>query len=813
MTKTISRYFDIIVYSFLSWLIFFIASETGVVKSFINIWLSIYDSTSYYFSILIYLLAGILTKFILINSGDFNYRHTFYNEEIYRNKDEPSLFSIGYFDLKLKLRQAIVNPPLRLSIVVFLTIIYSTNDVELKNYFTIEFTCYFIGFNIPQLYKSIRNSLAAQPLLDVNDKEPNAEHWHQYEKPVLTMKQDRLNRGELVNRLFNVITSNENADSRGIAIIGPFGIGKSSVINMTLSEIQMAFHSYIPCRINSWGTYSSEEQIQKYLIEQVIYSLGKVTSTTSLSGLPSKYIQTLKGAQSLWLDILPIFDNHSSPGSQLAEIDDLLATLKLKIIVIIEDLDRNKDAETMLNSIAPLIDTLNENSSFRFILSVGQKLNNPEIINRICRYKEYINLDREHVQNSIEECLNKIIQMKKLTYKGNYKDFFSTTTTSDKTIATRDALLSYITNPRELKIILRQVELDWNSSLYGCCDILDLFAITTLMHYEPILISSILNHNPSEISFTKLTEKNKELLNELSSAKSSEIIVNYFFDTTREDTKPENRLQSCRHDFNKYFQLIVARNRIDKEQREKEQSYFSGLFELNLLCKKNSQPDEIYTLTDELTYYKRSYDKFIYDYKTLYGKNSLIPTLILLKHCLLNKDSTKDDRAKSDYFVGKMKGSRVKNNVLAHRIIRDIVNIYLNQSLITLESFYSKLDECINRNYIPKPKINTVMLKFKEQHGNEETLNMHLIDATLDIIQFVMSKNKKAENNKPQKRKYEFFVEWLINDESSFSMNIVRKIKEYKYQDNFSIEYHHMYNLKELIEPLAKPIEIIEETI
>ncbi|HHQ4530956.1 TPA: P-loop NTPase fold protein, partial [Aeromonas hydrophila] len=255
----------------------------------------------------------------------------------------------------------------------FFAIIYSTNQIELRDYFTIEIACYLIGLNTPHFFKSIRQSLATKLPLDELNEEPNSERWHQYEKPILTLNQDRLNRGELVNRLFNVITSNENADTRGIAIIGPFGIGKSSVINMTLSEIQMAFHSYIPCRINSWGTYSSEEQIQKHIIEQVINSLGKVTSTTSLSGLPSKYIHTLKGAQSLWLDILPIFDNHSSPSSQLAEIDNLLVNLKIKIIIIIEDLDRNKDAETMLNSIAPLIDTLNKNSSFRFILSIGQK--------------------------------------------------------------------------------------------------------------------------------------------------------------------------------------------------------------------------------------------------------------------------------------------------------------------------------------------------------------------------------------------------------------------------------------------------------
>ncbi|RQM70012.1 P-loop NTPase fold protein [Aeromonas hydrophila] len=400
------------------------AAETEVVKSFINIWLSIHSLTPYFFSIIIYLLAGMLTKFILINSGDFNYRHTFYNEGLYRKKDETSTSSIGCFDLKLKLKQAIVNPPLRISIAVFLTIIYSTNDIEIKSYFNVELVCYLIGLNIPQFIKSIRSSLATQPLLDLNSEEPNTEFWYQNEKPVLTLKQDRLNRGELVNRLLNVITSNENVDTRGIAIIGPFGIGKSSLINMTLSEIQMAFHNYIPCRINSWGTYSSEEQIQKYLIEQVINSLDKVTSTTSLSGLPSKYISSLKGAQSLWLDTLPLFYNHSSPRSQLTEIDNLLEKINLKVIIILEDLDRNIDAEAMLNSIAPLIDRLNENGNFRFILSIGEKLNNPNIVNRICRYKEYLSQDRSYVLNSIKESLHSTLKKKKLAYTGDISYFF-----------------------------------------------------------------------------------------------------------------------------------------------------------------------------------------------------------------------------------------------------------------------------------------------------------------------------------------------------------------------------------------------------
>lgn len=88
--------------------------------------------------------------------------------------------------------------------------------------------------------------------------------------------------------------------------------------------------------------------------------------------------------------------------------------------------------------------------------------------------------------------------------------------------------MSYINNHRELKIILRQVDLDWVNSLHGYCDILDLFAITTLMHYEPNLISSLLNSNSTEVSYTNLIAQNDKLESNLVNPKSSELIVRYF---------------------------------------------------------------------------------------------------------------------------------------------------------------------------------------------------------------------------------------------------------------------------------------------
>lgn len=788
------------------------ASEMEAVKGFIANWISIYSSTQAYLIIFIYFLSGILTKSILINSGDYNYHHTFHNERNYKLENEDGISLVGVFDLKLKLKQVIINPPLRLSIIVFFAIIYCTNDIVFKDYLSIEIAFYFIGLKTPQFIKSIRYSLADKPPLPEDNESYDMDTWHQQETAILTLSQDRLNRVELVKRLFDIITSNNITDTRGIAIIGPFGIGKSSIINMTLSEVQMTYHNFIQCRINSWGTYSSEDQIQKHLIERIIDSLGQVTSTTSLSGLPSKYISSLKGAQSLWLDILPLFDNHSSPSSQLTEIDDLLEKLNLKVIIILEDLDRNKDAEVMLNSIAPLIDRLNDNGNFRFILSVGETLNNPNIINRICRYKEYVSLDRSYALDSIKKALYSTLQKKRLTYIGHVSHFFSTNNSQGSIVSARDALVSYLNNPRELKVILRQVELDWVNSLHGYCDILDLFAITTLMHYEPNLITSLLNNTSHEVSFAKLVERNNKLEDNLINPKSSEAIVNYFFDTQNEYAKPQNRLQSCKYDFPKRLQLISSRSRINDKQRDSEQSYFRGLLELNSLCRiscssneMSTLADKIYTLTDELIYYK-DYDRFIYDYKALYPINSLIPSLVLIKAFMINSNVIKNEKITSAYMIGKLKGLRTKNHFFAQEIISDIMNHYLDLSLRTLLLFYRSLEGTINPRYITKPDVNKLMSKFKEQGNSKENINMYLLNDTLEIIKIIISGKPGLKENC-----YDLFMGWLISDKSTFSNNLIHKINNYKTRDQFSTEYRLILNLKDAMPDLTKPNELNKE--
>ncbi|MBE8733928.1 P-loop NTPase fold protein [Aeromonas veronii] len=792
MLKVFVRFFDIIVYTFVSWLIFSFIAKSKVTESFLDTWSNIQGTQNIYVILIIYFLAGLLTKMVLMHSGDYNRHHFLLNESRYLINDSSILNVVERFDLKLKLRQLITNPPLRLAIPLFIAIIYFTNDISLQKYINIEIIFYLLGGVTPLIVLMVSENI--QPRLHHADKGPSQDPWYQNERPVDDLSQDTLNRTRVVRRLYNVITSNEINDTRGIAIIGPYGIGKSSIINMTITELELKRHNIIKCRVNSWGTYSSEEQIQKYLIEKIITSLGEITSTTRLSGLPSKYIHSLKGAKSFWLDILPIFENHSSTISQLDAINEILNKLNLKLILVIEDLDRNKDSESMLNSIAPLIDTLNNYNNFRFIISMGEKLNNPAIINRICRYSEFITFDRKDIYHDIYNSIKKMLKRHNHSYYGNIEDFFGISPEKTYHVKVRDVLFGYISTPRELKYIIRKMELHWDDSLHGGCDILDLLAITILKQYEPIVISALSKSNAMTINFKNLEESNDKFRESLINGASAEIIVNYFFNTSSSKVKPENRLQSCLHNFSRYFSMIVDNKEITDSERTNEQDYFRTLKKIYTLCSQSNKAIEIKEATLDAVAY-RDFFQFIFDYKSLYSDNLLIPILsLIIAHAdknntlegiglqtILDELSRLNDNVESGQ-LGDV-SNRLINEMTSH-----IIDHYLTYNIEVVSLFFDAIENKIPKGVCSVPSINEIMISFKEIGSTKNIF--HIIDAVLNII-----KRTRTGTSTPSKSNARIFIDWLLSDGSKFSNEIIDRIESYHYMDNFSTETRLLQSL------------------
>ncbi len=764
MTRIIRRYFDIILYSFLSWLILSFSLEVPFVSEFIKKWCDFQGTLNTAATSLIYFSSGVLTKTILINSGDCNYNHNYFNEERYIIKDGLSLESIGWFDLKLKIKQLIINPPLRISILLYFTLIYLTNNISLFSYLTIEIACYLLGLNTPQFVISIKSSLAKNITLFQDSETTDINDWFQDEKPITLLSQDRLNREQLVNRLCIVITSKIKSDTRGIAIIGPFGIGKSSIINMTLTELQMTHHNFIPCKIDTWGTYSSEEQIQKYFLEQIIKSLGKITSTTRLSGLPSKYINALKGVKSLWLDVLPLFDNQSSPDSQLSEIDALLSMLDLRIILIIEDLDRNKDASSMLNSIAPLIDRLNHNSNFRLVLSIGEKIDSPEITNRICRYKEYLHFNHDDIFSTIHSSVRKLINNSKCIYLGDIDSFFTKTDPVHK--QARSYLFSYVTNPRDLKLLIREFCFDWTNILKGNCDIIDLLAITILKHYEPSLITLISKAKGSITNDIDKLTSNVNFENPI----AARYLLSYFF--IKNEMHEKERAQCCSSFPHQYINVLLERKVIYKYGVPQEDVYFRLAKKIKEKCLDETNSKIASTIASMLNVMCdiKSRGKAIIDLKNIYDE-ALIPVLASFYDELQRVKDGDFSTPYEKYNMDMTFSINLSANLtLTKKMLEEIVSILLPISIFFVLRFYkiAKDNSSLNLKELFKPSIDEILMQVQAQACLEDgTFNKDILYPSFALMSTLYDD------------KVDFFMGWLITADQKVKDGTINYINNY----------------------------------
>ncbi|MFQ2176039.1 P-loop NTPase fold protein [Aeromonas veronii] len=776
MFEIIKRYIDIALYSVISWLLICYIGQSEFAQNTIEGWRKFNDSLPYPIDYATYFIAGLLTKNILVNCGDYSIHHELYNESRFIIKSEEELSDLGWFNIKNRLYLLIANPPLRLSIFLFGGLVIATSNPAISGSYLTPILLYFLGIWIPQTIKSIFSSTPKIVSTTEEEKEPYSDKWYQYERPIRYLNEDYLGRTALVERLYNIIYSDEINDARGIAIVGGYGMGKTSLINMVLNKVMLSSHNFVTCHITTWGNYTSEENIQKIIIEQIISEVTKITSTTSLSGLPSKYINSLKGAQSLWLDALPLLDCHSSANSQLDKLNELLSRINHKVILVIEDIDRNDEKNKILNSIASLIDKLNSYSSFRVILSIGEDLYRPEVINRVCRYKENIIFDDTYKAVAIENVIKSLLSKSKLTYKSSESLFYSKKNpVFDKFI---EAILSYITNIRDLKAILRELEYDWEKILCGSCDIVDLLAFTILKHFEPLLIEYISeNKRNLTAEFIKnAISQNTELYNK----ENAEVIVNYLLCNEGSNNK-SHRLQSCIFAPSKYIPLLIEKRSLEKNGKVVDQEFFSFVKDINELCKSAySKENSVKIIKLLFKARKASLPTYVDNtWGYLFNSNSLTVMLYQLQYGLLVKGTKrkyyKEPIGQASLIMEKFSLS-TNNPELCNQIIKHIVHHQLSEEhSTTLNDIYINILNRINKGSIYRPDTNDIIDFYeREYYSRNETTPSKSVDVIIDAM---FSIKNICMGNVDNKDRYPSFIEPFKNKKSTFIEEFLDTIK------------------------------------
>lgn len=752
--KIVNRYVDLFLYATIAWLIILLISSAYLSEGTVKRCLLFYNNLPLPLQYVTFFISGVMTKNILINCGDYNLKHELHNETYYYNS-RLSHNTIGLYDLKLKIKQKIYNPPLRLTIILFVVIAFSSYDISLRLIISPEAFLYLGGILFPTLTSSVFSKYS---------EDDNNTPWHQNEKPINDLTQDRLNRRVLVHRLYDIVTSEEYPDLRGIALVGPFGTGKSSIIRMMISKLFEEKLNFLVCRIDTWGAYSSEEQIQKYFIEKMINCLSTITSTTSLNGLPSKYIHSLKGAQNLWLDTLPLFDNYSSPNSQLEKINSILSILDVKILIVIEDIDRNENSDKILNQIAPLFDYLNDCEYFRLIISFGGALNNPSIIHRICRHLEFVSFNKDDIYSSIKESISKLMDNAKLNYEGKYSFFFEK---GDEYIDNvRESLFGYIDTPRDLKIILVQVEHDWKHYIYGCCDIIDLLIIAIFRHFEPNLIMELQRYENLEkrISILSIIKNNSDKVTFKNHSSATTILDFLLGISSTPGDQKQNRLQSCMYNHKLYLKTILSRNIPENNFYTLEQSYFSNLNLLTRLCEMQEyNHEQVASILIQLIDYRGCAD-FQRDNMIINEKNSLI--------ALLSLYMTYIDSGEECPTIT-YDNTKTINFVTAKKLIMDIAIKLANIKLQRLERFYNDLPKTIPNESDYFIETSIVMTNFERQNREENEIEITLYWNCVNILRLRYGNQYKTEMKSWAKKRSTNFAKNLVD----FISNMEKPIK------------------------------------
>lgn len=83
------------------------------------------------------------------------------------------------------------------------------------------------------------------------------------EKPIILGKKDLLGRAKVANDLAKEIECYKNNDSLTIGIVGKWGSGKTSFINMVLESFK-GNNNYIVIKFNPWNISSRKQLISDF---------------------------------------------------------------------------------------------------------------------------------------------------------------------------------------------------------------------------------------------------------------------------------------------------------------------------------------------------------------------------------------------------------------------------------------------------------------------------------------------------------------------------------------------------------------------
>ena len=224
--------------------------------------------------------------------------------------------------------------------------------------------------------------------------------WLEEEKPINEPKEDIYQMSPLARKISIQLLQPK---IETIALVGEYGSGKSSILNMVdyylkpenchelyeniQNEKELLIDEKIKtitCKVDGWGF--AKGTAAEHILERAVNELGRHVDVCSLRFMPEQYTASMGSSGNIIFQILAaILSCCRSPLNTLQRMDRLLNAINKRLIIFLEDVDRNKSDEAFFNEIAALMDNLRKLKHVTFVLAIGQKYDTEEILHQDCR--------------------------------------------------------------------------------------------------------------------------------------------------------------------------------------------------------------------------------------------------------------------------------------------------------------------------------------------------------------------------------------------------------------------------------------------
>ncbi|WP_188085521.1 P-loop NTPase fold protein [Pseudoalteromonas fuliginea] len=174
------------------------------------------------------------------------------------------------------------------------------------------------------------------------------------------------------------------AKSTRILICGPFGVGKTTAINLAVDKLKnkKELPKLVHCNIDLWGVEA--ESIIQYVLDEVLIALSSEIDMCKFRSLPSHYISAMNAGNTSSKIFAAFMHKPTSPDALLKSLSDVINTANLRLLVTIQDLDRNQKALDSLHALAGLLDRLEELQGIDYIFAGENRPEFSDTLLRIC---------------------------------------------------------------------------------------------------------------------------------------------------------------------------------------------------------------------------------------------------------------------------------------------------------------------------------------------------------------------------------------------------------------------------------------------